>query len=320
LKALRFAKTGDLKYLELAQCPKPHPAAGEVLVQLKAAGLNQSDISNVLGKHPYTTLPRTPGRDFAGVVIEGPQGLLGKAVWGTGNQFGFTRDGSHAEYLTAPAQAVALKPESLSFVQAASCGVPYTTAWSALERCSVKEGTRLLVIGAAGAVGSAALALARARGAEVVGAVRRGEQADSLKTRGFDAIVLSGEKTLAEAAKAHFANGAEVVFDTTGAWLPESISATAQYGRIAVIVAPADGRVTLPMRDLYRRGASIVGINTMLLTGEQCALTLAEMGKAFNAGKLAAPASPQERPLDSGTEIYVEQSRARRGKIVFVMT
>ncbi|MFH7617879.1 alcohol dehydrogenase catalytic domain-containing protein, partial [Pseudomonas syringae group genomosp. 7] len=60
------------------------PDAVEVLVRVKAAGLNHSDLKNVLGRFPYTTLPRVPGRDYAGIVEQGPQELLGKAVWGTG--------------------------------------------------------------------------------------------------------------------------------------------------------------------------------------------------------------------------------------------
>ena len=317
MKALRFAATGDLKYLELAQCPRPRPAEGEVLVQIQAAGLNQSDISNVLGKHPYTTLPRTPGRDFAGIVAEGPRELVGKAVWGTGNAFGFTRDGSHAEFMTVPAAAVAAKPDSISFAQAAACGVPYTTAWSALERSQAGKGARLLVIGAAGAVGSAAVALGRSRGAEVLAAVRREEQAAALEARGFSAMVLPGEG-LGKAVAARFPKGADVVFDTTGAWLPEAIGAAAQYGRVVVIVAPGDGRITIPVRDLYRRGASLVGINTMLLTGEECAVTLAEIGKAFDEHRLPPPPEPTQRPLDSAIAVYEENNRARRGKVVFV--
>lgn len=158
MKALRFDRTGDLAALKLVEMPAPPPTADEVRVEIRAAGLNPSDVKNVLGRFPYTTLPRVPGRDFAGVVVEGPKALLGQAVWGTGREPGFFRDGSHAQFLTLPATGVALKPESLSFAQAASCGVPYSTAWDALQRSQVKAGTRLLVIGANGAVGKAALA------------------------------------------------------------------------------------------------------------------------------------------------------------------
>ena len=317
MKALRFEKTGDVKNLELVELPVPKPAAGEVLVQVKAGGLNQSDVSNVLGKHPHTTLPRTPGRDFAGVVIEGPAHLKGRAVWGSGREFGFTRDGSHAEYLCAGVDAVAIKPESLSFGQAASCGVPYTTALSALERCNVAQGTKLLVIGAAGAVGSAAVAIARSRGALVLGAVRHAEQAAHLAERGVRAIVITDDKSLAE-AKAVFTGGAEVVFDTTGAWLAQAIGVIATYGRIGVIVAPADGKVVVPVRDLYRRAATVIGTNSTLFSGAECARLLSQMGEAFNAGTLAPPPQPQERPLEEGVAVYAEVNKARHGKIVFV--
>ena len=69
MNALQFTATGDLANLSLVEVPVPVPSAGEVLVQIKAAGLNPSDVKNVLGRFPYTTLPRIPGRDFAGVVV-----------------------------------------------------------------------------------------------------------------------------------------------------------------------------------------------------------------------------------------------------------
>lgn len=70
MKALQFDRTGDLAALELVDMPDPLPAADEVRVEIRAAGLNPSDVKNVLGRFPYTTLPRVPGRDFAGVVVE----------------------------------------------------------------------------------------------------------------------------------------------------------------------------------------------------------------------------------------------------------
>ena len=114
MKALQFSATGDLAALSFVEVDKPLPAAGEVLVQVKAAGLNPSDVKNVLGRFPYATLPRIPGRDFAGVVVEGPQQLVGQAVWGTGRDLGFFADGSHAQYLTVSAKGVAHKPTHLS--------------------------------------------------------------------------------------------------------------------------------------------------------------------------------------------------------------
>ena len=296
MKALQFDRTGDLAALKLVDMPDPPPAADEVRVEIRAAGLNPSDVKNVLGRFPYTTLPRVPGRDFAGVVVEGPKALLGQAVWGTGREPGFFRDGSHAQFLTLPAAGVALKPESLSFAQAASCGVPYSTAWDALQRSQVKAGTRLLVIGANGAVGKAALALAKALGAEAIGAVRREEQRQALEAQGIAALLLGEPAELAAQVEGIFPGGAEVIFDTTGFWLEAAVPALAAFGRLAIIAAPADGHVRLPALNLYRRGGSVVGINSLLYGVEACAGFLDAFGKLFDQGRLPLPDGLREVP------------------------
>jgi NADPH:quinone reductase-like Zn-dependent oxidoreductase len=306
LKALRFARTGDLANLSLADVPSPEPGAGEVLVRIKAAGLNKSDVSNVMGGHPYTTLPRTPGRDFAGIVERGPQALVGRAVWGTGNEIGFTRDGSHAEFLVLPADAVAPKPQRLTFEEAASCGVPYITAWHALE--SVPQSARLLVIGGAGAVGLAALQLARRKGLQPVAAVRRAEQKTQVEARGFQALVL--EETVP--------GEWDAIVDTTGFWLAPAIGALARHGRVVVIFAPGDGKQPVPVRELYRRGASIVGINSLIYKPAECARLLSELAPAFEAGELRAPDALVARPLAQATEAYAALQRGQKGKLVLV--
>src|SRR5580698_6877828 len=119
MRALRFNKTGSLDELGLQEIPMPVPAPGEVLVQVKAAAINPSDIKNVLGKMHETTVPRIPGRDFAGIVVEGPADLVGKSVFGSGGGLGFHRDGTHAQYVTLPANGVLPLPSNLNFAQAA---------------------------------------------------------------------------------------------------------------------------------------------------------------------------------------------------------
>lgn len=318
MKALRFNATGKLSELELVERPRPKASDGEVLVCVAAAGLNTSDVSNVLGKHPYTTLPRTPGRDFSGVVVDGPPELTGRAVWGTGKEFGFTRDGSHAEFIIAPADGVALKPDSLSFSQAAACGVPYTTAWSALERCGVGPGCRLLVVGAAGGVGSASITLARWLGAEVTGAVRKVKQVAALEAQGVKTVLLSQGESMAASAKALLGKGFDVAFDTTGSCLPDAISVLAPYGRIAIIVAHGDGMVSVPTRDLYRRAGSIVGVNSLLFSAAECAKIFTRLGPAFDSEELTPPSLLEERPFAQAVETYGELSRGARSKFIFV--
>lgn len=318
MKALQFASTGDLAALQLVDIPAPEPQADEVLIQVKAAGINPSDIKNVLGRFPYTTLPRVPGRDFAGVVIKGPAAMLGLEVWGTGRGPGFFRDGSHAEFLTLPANGVARKPATLSFAQAASLGVPYTTAWDALERSSVKAGTRLLVIGANGAVGSAALALAKLRGAQVLAAVRRPEQMDVYTQQGIPVIQLQAPDTLAAQVDAIFPGGAEVIFDTTGFWLPAAVPALAAFGRIAIIAAPVDGHVQLPALALYRKGGSVVGINSLLYDTQVCARMLEQFGSAFDQGTLPAPQGLLEVPLSDGVAHYRRIDAGTSDKVILI--
>ncbi|MCV4264715.1 quinone oxidoreductase family protein [Pseudomonas capsici] len=318
MKALQFSRTGDLAALEFVELPKPVAGEGEVLIQVKAAGLNPSDVKNVLGRFPYTTLPRIPGRDFAGVVIEGPQALLGQEVWGTGKEPGFFRDGSHAEFLVLPAQGVALKPKALSFAQAASLGVPYTTAWDALQRSLVARDTRLLVIGANGAVGSAAMALGKILGAQVLGAVRRPEHLENLQAAGFDGILLDAPQGLASQVNETFKGGADVIFDTTGFWLPAAVPALATFGRIAIIAAPVDGHVQLPALVLYRKGGSVVGINSLLYDCQACAGMLNQFGQFFDQGLLELPDGLLESPLSEGLARYAEVNEGRGEKVILI--
>ncbi|MHB2061360.1 quinone oxidoreductase family protein [Pseudomonas monsensis] len=317
MKALQFDKTGDLSSLRFVDVATPRPGADDVLVEIKAAGLNPSDVKNVLGRFPYTTLPRIPGRDFAGVVVEGPQALLGQEVWGTGRELGFFADGSHAQFVKLPATGVAHKPSHLSFAQAASLGVPYTTAWDALERSDVSAETRLLVIGG-GAVATAALALAKVRGAQILAAARRPEQVKDLQAQGFATIQLDKPEELGAQVHAEYSGGADVIFDTTGFWLPASVAALAPFGRIAIIAAPVDGHVQLPALALYRKGGSVVGINSLLYGVEACAAMLEQFGRFFDEDRLPLPQGLVEVPLAEGLARYAEVNQGSGDKIILI--
>ena len=319
MHALRFDTTGSLDGLELKDVPSPDPELDEVVVRVVAAGLNPSDVKNVEGYFPYTTLPRTPGRDFSGVVARGPAELVGAAVWGTGKELGFTRDGTHAEYLALPRSAISPKPVSLGFEAAATVGVPYTTAWSALERGSAGAGTTVLVIGAAGAVGKATMDLATWRGAHVVGAVRRREQANALGAHGRHAVHVEHPAALSDAARSVFPGGAEVIVDTTGHYLEASVSALAREGRIAVIAAPSGGRVELPVLSLYRRGGVVVGINSLLYDSTACAKILDRIAMGFEDGKLHAPSGFTTTPFSRALTAYTAVRAGNAGKHVLVM-
>ncbi len=126
--ALRFDRFGDPDVLTVTELPDPVPAAAEAVIQVRAASVNPSDVKNVGGAMQGTVLPRVPGRDFAGVVIDGPPDWRGVPVWGTGGDVGFTRDGSHAELMSLPVDALVRMPSRLSFDEASAVGVNFVVA------------------------------------------------------------------------------------------------------------------------------------------------------------------------------------------------
>src|SRR6201993_4667556 len=174
MRSLGFSQFGAPAVLRLTDLPDPVATGREAVVRVEAASVNPSDVKNVAGLMDWTVLPRTPGRDFAGVVISGPPEWQGAAVWGTGGDTGFTRDGSHAELMSVPVEALVRKPERLSFDEASTVGVNFVVAWyGAVETAQLAAGETIAVFGVSGGVGGAVAQIARAIGAKVIGVARR---------------------------------------------------------------------------------------------------------------------------------------------------
>src|SRR3954454_24074379 len=129
----------------------------DLLIEVKAAAVNPSDVKAATGLMPYAVFPRTPGRDYAGIVIDGPQSWIGREVFGSSGDLGIRRDGTHATHLAVEADAVVEKPKGLSWEEAAGIGVPFVTAMEGLRRAGIpKAGETVLVMGVNGKVGQAA--------------------------------------------------------------------------------------------------------------------------------------------------------------------
>src|SRR5712671_7323816 len=164
-------------------------AASEVLIELKAAAVNPSDIKAATGLMPYAVFPRTPGRDYAGVVIDGPAGSIGREVFGSSGDLGIRRDGTHASHLAVEADAVVEKPKNLSWEEAAGIGVPFVTAMEGFRRAGMPErGETVIVLGVNGKVGQAAVQIASWHGARVIGVVRRSEPYEGHANAGVEVI------------------------------------------------------------------------------------------------------------------------------------
>ena len=150
---------------------------GFAVVEVHSAGVNPSDVKAVLGAMPHAVWPRTPGRDYAGVVVEGPKALLGREVWGSGGELGIRRDGTHAQPPRDCRRRICGRsPATITLAEAGAVGVPFITAYTGLrEAGSVQRGDVVLVLGANGKVGQAAIQIATAAGARVFGVERTPE-------------------------------------------------------------------------------------------------------------------------------------------------
>ncbi len=316
MRTLRFDQFGPPSVLKVVELPQPTPSAQEALVEVRAAAINPSDVKNVAGKMSQTELPRTPGRDYAGVVLLGPRDWQGAAVWGTGGDLGFTRDGADAEAVLVPTSALRRKPQRLSFAEAAAVGTPFVTAYLGLTRAAVARGDVVLIAGAAGSVGGAAVQIARWLGADVVGLVRKEEQAAVARGYGAGRVVVHHDGDATEALRAVLGGkGVDVALDTTGFVLDGCVNVIARGGRIVCISAPPDGVTTFNLRTLYRHDARIIGVDTLKLTSDDAARLLDALAPGFDAGLLAPP-RVAERPLDDAVAAYHESLEGK--KVVLV--
>ena len=132
MRALHFTEFGPVSNLRLIELPAPKADATTAIVKIAAASITPSDVKNVEGSMEHTTLPRVPGRDYAGTVVEGPAEWLGTEVWGTGGEIGYSINGSHAELIAVPVASLRRKPSTLSLEQAAAVGLTYLAAWLGL--------------------------------------------------------------------------------------------------------------------------------------------------------------------------------------------
>ena len=325
MQAILMERFGDPSELRPAEVPRPDPGEGEVLVEVHAAAVNRSDVLNARGSFPLTTLPRIPGRDFAGIVVEGPQELVGTEVWGTGGgELGFIRDGSHARYLAVSRNAVAPKSDTLALEEAAASGLAYLTAGSALvELGSVSAGETILVTGAAGGVGSASVMIARWKGARVVGAIKDESERAMAEQAGVEVIVDTSREEVTDAVLAATdGRGADLVLDAVGGPLFEpALNSLGEKGRMVVITTtPGKQHVCFNLLDFYRKGLRLLGLMTSFLDAEESAAILRDLGPGFDTGVLRAPAIAERYPLEQAGTAYARvESGEVAGRVLLVM-
>jgi NADPH:quinone reductase-like Zn-dependent oxidoreductase len=321
MKALHISAHGPASALRAIEVPSRPLRDGEVRIRIEAAAVNPSDVVSAEGRFPHAVLPRVLGRDLAGRVVQGPPELVGATVWATGGDLGITRDGGHAEELVLPAAAVSRRPSNLTPEQAASAGVPFSTAWSCLVAAAhVEAGETVLVSGAAGAVGWAAIELSAALGARVVALVKDAEETERLDRSRIAAVARSDLGDLQPVVReVTGGRGAQVALNGVGAPVFRPLlESLGPGGRLCVYSAAAGKDVPLDLFDLYRRRLSLLGINTAVIAVEEGARILDQLRPLFEAGRLRPHPLLALHPLEDAAKAYEQVARGSASKVVLV--
>ncbi|MEM5455620.1 zinc-binding alcohol dehydrogenase family protein [Paraburkholderia phytofirmans] len=321
MKAIQFKSFGSPEVLDHIELPTPRADADNVVVQVKAASVNPSDVKNVSGHFGHTVLPRTPGRDFSGVVVDGPQAWLGAEVWGTGGDIGFTRDGTHAEFIKVPLAALSRKPKTLSHAEASAIGVNFVVAWlGTVEYAQLQAGETIAVIGAGGGVGGAVVQIAKARGARVIAVDRHPLDADTPAGRLIDEYVPFDENTTDRLRALTDGAGADVVYDTVGGVAFEmALSLVKRRGRVLEISGTGKRRVEFDLIDFYHNETQLLGVDSAKLGVAESAPLMTALVEGFETGKLTGPAIAQTFPLERAREAYEAVAAGTRGRVVITM-
>jgi NADPH:quinone reductase-like Zn-dependent oxidoreductase len=298
MKALRFDKYGPPSVLSIQELRVPDLKAGEALIEVHASAVNPSDVYNVAGRFK-ASLPRVPGRDYAGVVVAG-DGWKGKEVWGSGAGFGVIRDGTHAQYLVADLDSLCEKPSRLSMEEASAVGIPYLTAWSALiDAADIQPGETVLITGAGGAVGRAATQIAHWKKARVIAA--------DISDKPSEADVflnVQGKELPVEVKALTDGKGVDLVLDAVGGPMFEPCLKSLRLGgRQVAITSIGNGRVEFNLVDFYHNRLRLIGVDTVKLTNREIAGIMNQLRVGFEDGHLR-PSPIQTWTLDQGIDAY----------------
>ena len=263
MKAIYIKEFGGAENLEFREVPDPPaPGAGQVLIRVRAAGLNRADIMQRLGKYPPPPgfSPNIPGLEFAGEIEAIGDDVRDRKK---GDRvFGITSGEAQAEYLLVEESLAAPIPDNLSFTEAAAVPEVFITAHDAVfTQCGLKAGEWLLIHAVGSGVGLAGLQLAKANGAKVIGTSRTADKLDRCSDLGLDVPLLTVEPKFADAVIDDTDRaGANVILDLVGGpYFPESLNALAVKGRMILVGLTAGRSANFELGKALFKRATIIG-------------------------------------------------------------
>lgn len=327
MKAMLSIEPGGPESLTWTDLPDPAPAKGELLVEIRAAGVNFPDtliIQDLYQMKPPR--PFAPGGEIAGVVAAIGEGVEGYAI---GDRvLALTGHGGFATHRCIDAAQAIRIPDAMPFEDAACFVFTYGTSYHALkDRAHMKPGESLLILGAAGGVGVAAIELGKAMGAKVIAAVSSDDKAAFCREVGADETLVYG-RSLDKGQQKEFSSqikalsgkdGVDVVYDSVGgAYSEPALRAMAWEGRFLVVGFPA-GIAQIPMNLPLLKGCDIVGVfwgASVYRDPKGHAENMAELFALYEQGKIKPRISETLKMQDAATALNLVQDRKALGKIV----
>jgi NADPH2:quinone reductase len=321
MKAVLCKQYGPPESLVLEEVASPVPGPGEVVVSTRAASVNFPDVLIIQNKYQFKPpLPFSPGSELAGVVKAVGEGVTSAKP---GDKvIAFTTYGAFAEEVKTEATRLLPLPEKMSFEEGASFILTYATSDHALrDRGELKPGETLLVLGAAGGVGLAAIEIGKALGARVIACASSAEKLAVCREHGADALIDYSREDLRERIKALTdGRGVDVIYDPVGGPYTEpAFRSIAWRGRLLVVGFAAGDIPKLPLNLALLKGASIVGVfwgDFARREPRQFAESARQLARWYAEGKLrphVSQAFPLERAVDA---LKLMAARQVKGKVV----
>jgi len=328
MRAIEIAQFGPIEWATLVERPDPQPQPGEVIVEVHCAPVNFVDSLVVTGAYQYLPpLPFTPGKGPAGVVCGLGFGVHSLRV---GDRvLAMAEQGGYAEKIAVAADQCYRLPKGLSFPQAAAMSVAFDTAWCALrDRVRLQPNETVLVLGASGAVGIAAVQLAKAMGARVLAGIARAEKAVAVQRAGADAVIDLAATDLRDSLRAQVyqlteGHGADVVLDPLGGDVFDAaLRAVAWRGRL-VVIGFASGRIpTVRVNYLLLKNIEVSGLQISdyrKRRPDMMADCYAELFEWFATGRLVSM-DVETYPLERAVEAMAAvRDRRASGRVLLAI-
>jgi len=324
MKAILCKQFGPPDSLVFEEVASPRAGPGEVVVSVKAASVNFPDVLIIQNKYQFKPpLPFSPGSELAGVVKEAGEGVT---AFRPGDKvIAFTTYGAFAEEVKTEAARLLPLPPGMDFASGAAFLLTYGTSDHALrDRAALKEGETLLVLGAAGGVGLAAVEIGRALGARVIACASSDDKLAVCREHGADATINYASEDLRERIKALTdGRGVDVIYDAVGgAYTEPAFRSIAWRGRLLVVGFAAGEIPKLPLNLPLLKGAALVGVfwgDFARREPRRFAESIRQLGAWYREGKLR-PHVSQTLPLAKAAEaLKLMAARQVKGKLVLTV-